>query len=234
MVQLDRLWDYQQVDLEVDKVEATKRALPVRQQQLKLRKEMEEFRAQLDKVEREVETCHQRLAVLTRDLDTIEMEFGRDQAETKQIEDFEHAQNLHQNARHTIRSLQDHERELEGLVKAAADNDRKIRSIVGRYNKGKTTFDELKAEYDAAAAQIETDNKPLYDKLKAAEEQLEPALLQKYKNIKTNKPNVLVPLHGDRCGGCNMSMAALVLKNVNEGSHIVECENCGRIIYGTM
>ena len=45
------------------------------------------------------------------------------------------------------------------------------------------------------------------------------------------KTERLALLDGDRCGGCNMSLPTSTVKRVATGEGIVECENCGRILY---
>jgi predicted nucleic acid-binding Zn-ribbon protein len=35
-----------------------------------------------------------------------------------------------------------------------------------------------------------------------------------------------------KCGGCNMSLPMVMLKKIATTDGIVECENCGRILYG--
>ena len=34
-----------------------------------------------------------------------------------------------------------------------------------------------------------------------------------------------------KCGGCNMSLPMVMLKKIATTDGIVECENCGRILY---
>ena len=38
-------------------------------------------------------------------------------------------------------------------------------------------------------------------------------------------------LYGDQCGGCNMSLPQATLRKMKNDSGIIECENCGRILY---
>ena len=38
-------------------------------------------------------------------------------------------------------------------------------------------------------------------------------------------------IKGDQCGGCNISLPSLVVNSVREGQKLIECENCGRILY---
>ena len=58
-----------------------------------------------------------------------------------------------------------------------------------------------------------------------------PELVKRYKTIRKKHAVPLAKLEGERCGGCNMSLPTTVVRSVVSGTEIVECENCGRILY---
>ena len=41
----------------------------------------------------------------------------------------------------------------------------------------------------------------------------------------------IAPVVHSKCGGCNMSLPMVMLKRIATTDGIVECENCGRILY---
>lgn len=43
-------------------------------------------------------------------------------------------------------------------------------------------------------------------------------------------PPIARLIDGNRCGGCNMNLPQVILRNIRMGARIVECENCGRIV----
>ena len=43
--------------------------------------------------------------------------------------------------------------------------------------------------------------------------------------------NPIVPLSGNRCNGCNMEIPSASAKRIREDGVILECENCGRLLY---
>ena len=61
--------------------------------------------------------------------------------------------------------------------------------------------------------------------------ELNNALLKKYESIKNSHATVMAEIDQDRCGGCNMALASLVIQNVKDNARVIECENCGRILY---
>jgi predicted nucleic acid-binding Zn-ribbon protein len=41
----------------------------------------------------------------------------------------------------------------------------------------------------------------------------------------------MAKVENKQCGGCNMSLPMVVIKRVQGSDSIVECDNCGRILY---
>ena len=91
------------------------------------------------------------------------------------------------------------------------------------------TADQTQAEQEAAAA------KPDIDKAKAAADEAAKAvdaeLLARYKRIKGRYAVPMAKVENNQCSGCNMSLPTSTVKRVATGEGIVECENCGRILY---
>ena len=56
-------------------------------------------------------------------------------------------------------------------------------------------------------------------------------LLERYKRIKGRYAVPMAKVENNQCSGCNMSLPTSTVKRVATGEGIVECENCGRILY---
>jgi predicted nucleic acid-binding Zn-ribbon protein len=75
--------------------------------------------------------------------------------------------------------------------------------------------------------------KALEERRKAAQERakgIEEALMERYQQIKQHSVPPMARLVNDQCGGCNMSLPSVTLRNIKSGSQIIECETCGRMI----
>jgi len=71
----------------------------------------------------------------------------------------------------------------------------------------------------------------LVKQIKEMEKKIDNSLLNIYlKNVKKLGNNVLAPIHGDKCGGCNIDIHKVALAEVKAGKKLVICENCGRIL----
>ena len=55
--------------------------------------------------------------------------------------------------------------------------------------------------------------------------------MKRYKNIKGRRVNPVAKVVAAQCAGCNMEIAQYVLSRAKTTGGIVECENCGRILY---
>ena len=55
--------------------------------------------------------------------------------------------------------------------------------------------------------------------------------LKKYDAVKTHHAAPMAKVENNQCGGCNMSLPTATVKRVAAGTGLVECENCGRILY---
>jgi uncharacterized protein len=94
-----------------------------------------------------------------------------------------------------------------GLIKTA---DEKVGVLQGR-------ADEVKVERDAIAAEIKAADEDLFD------------LYEKLFRSKAGR--AIVPLEGNHCSGCHMTVTPATLRDAKVGDRVVSCEQCGRIVY---
>ena len=104
----------------------------------------------------------------------------------------------------------------------------KARSLGGR---AKKEYDRLKAvcevEKNESAAEITTATK----EMETVERQVDPTFLAKYKRARVHHNMPVVPVVNEKCSGCNMSIPMAVIKKLTSQETVLECENCGRILY---
>ncbi len=92
-------------------------------------------------------------------------------------------------------------------------------------------FDVYKKKYDA----MKLEKKPAMDAIKAElaklGEGIDKGLLEQYKKIRERKIfPAIVPLTGENCGGCRMELSMNGQSELKT-KKIIECEECGRLIY---
>jgi len=232
MDQFALLWQYQQVDIEVDRFEREMRADPKRQKLIKNRDFLVEQQGVIKRIENEVSVMADRLEALQDEVvrlrDSVaELNARLDAQQPAALEDTRAQMAA---AQKLISSITRYEAELTKLRKDADARDRQQHEVRVRAAKVKAEFDQLKKSYDdeykTQAAELE--------KLKAraakASKEIQPEMLEKYNTIKRHSMPPMARLNDDRCGGCNMSLPQAVLHKIRAGSSAVECENCGRIL----
>lgn len=232
-MQLDLLWKYQQADVEVDRYENEMRNDPDRQKLLKHRTFLVEQQNTMKKLENDVSIMADRLEAVRDEAQRLETQLAEQKARfvDNPTEDIETVREGLKQIQRTCDLLARYEQELQKLRKDAEARDRQQREIRVRAAKVKAEFDQLKGEYDTKFQA----QKAKLDELKAAADKeavgIDEALMRRYKEIRKHCFPPMALLDSDRCGGCNMSLPSVVMRDIHSGAKLVECDNCGRIIY---
>ena len=128
-------------------------------------------------------------------------------------------------------SLAHYEQELKKMQKDAITRDRQQKEVRIRAARTKADFDALKKEYDV---EFKRDSEKLASMRATAEKEarkVDPNLLLRYRQIKQHVSPPMAKLVGNQCGGCFMTLPSASLKKIVSEDAVVECDNCGRILY---
>lgn len=232
MQQYELLWQYQQVDMELDQYEKEMRASSNRKELLKHREFLLEQQSVLKKIEADVEIMSDRMEALADEITRLSGSAAEAAAhfEANRPEDLEEAKKQIASIQKLLTTISRYEAELAKMRKDSEARDRQQREVRVRAAKARAEFDRIKVIYDEEfkAASVKLDE--LKKKVAKEAEGIDPALIEKYKSIKRHAAMPITRLHDDRCGGCNMQLSAADKDKVRSGQPYVECENCGRII----
>lgn len=232
MEQYELLWEYQQVDMELDQYEREMRANSNRKELLKHRDFLLEQQNVLKKIESDVEIMGDRMDALADEIARLNNSVSEAAAnfEANRPEDIEEAKKQIAAIQKLLGTISRYESELAKMRKDSEARDRQQREVRVRAAKARAEFDRIKLIYDEEykVAVVKLDE--LKKKVAKEAEGIEPALLEKYKAIKRHSAQPITRIHGDRCGGCNMQLPAADMNKIRTGAPFVECENCGRII----
>ena len=230
--QYERLWQYQQVDMELDQYEKEMRGNSNRKELLKHRDFLLEQQNVLKKIETDVEVMSDRMEALADEITRLSGSVSEAAAsfEANRPQDIEEARKQIAAIQKLIGTISRYEAELAKMRKDSEARDRQQREVRVRAAKARAEFDRIKViydeEYKVAAVKLET----LKKKVAKEAEGIDPALMEKYKAIKRHSTPPITKIHDDRCGGCNMQLPAADMNRIRTGAPYVECENCGRII----
>ncbi len=236
MRKMDALWAYQEAEIAKNAVETEIRSTPARQQLGKLHKQLktqqtaiaklsedlDAYELQLAKLADQVEKLEERLQVESSELVTI-----RQDDESTAEEMTELKGDIERLNREVSKSVRETNALLNEIEKATEEYTATIRAA----SKAKKEYDALRIqceeERDARAGELAQHDKTLAGLAKS----VDPVLLERYEKVKLHHAVPIAKIVNSKCGGCNMSLPMVMLKKIATTDGIVECENCGRILY---
>lgn len=231
MDQLQLLWDFQQADGEVDKVEASIKRSPTRQKLVSYRNYLIEQQNIMKQIEEEIASMADRLEVLKDAVALVEDQLRslQNKIESEPPADTASSRQYLADAQKLISTINQYEQEIAKIRKDSGDRDRKQHDVKVHAAKAKGEFDKLKVVYDAEYKEKTAEVEKLRAVAAEKAKDIEPEYMEKYKTIKRHSVPPLARLNGDQCGGCNMSLPSGAVRNIKAGKQI-ECETCGRLL----
>ena len=236
MTKLEYLLMYQKADLKKQQLENNLRTTESRQKLNKITKLLREQQAAIQKLTEDADAQQTTLSRLLAQQEGLshELELNHSEMETLEADEEVTAEELTEfrvDVERLNRELGRLEKDVKGLLdqleKTTADFQ-KARSLGGR---AKKEYDRLRAvcemEKTEGAADIATATK----EMETVERQVDPTFLAKYKRARVHHNMPVVPVVNEKCSGCNMSIPMAVIKKLNSQETVLECENCGRILY---
>lgn len=232
-MQLEQLWEYTQVDMEAERFESEMRKAPNRLRLLQLRNFLVEQQANMKKLEGDIAAMADRMDAVRDEASRLDdnMRSIRANLETAEGASMEELDAQIETARKLADSLNRYEQELQKMRKDAETRDRQQKEIRVRAAKSKAEYDQLKTVYDAEFKKDSEKLQSLKARVEQAAKNVDPAQLARYKVIRQHCVPPVAKLISGQCGGCNMSLPSVVLRKIAAGEELVECDNCGRILY---
>lgn len=236
MSMLDSLWRYQEAELALERVETEIKTTPARIKLNKLRTFLTEQQGQISVMEKQIEARRAALYKLAAAFDEIEKQSELEQSEFETMAGDEEC---------TAAEMTESRRSIEALLERVNRTRKEIYDTIVWLEKSaaemKNTWQKAgkaKKEYDALRAACEkelNDSQPRLDAAKAhivdMGKVVSPDLMAKYNAAKKNHAAPMAIIENGQCGGCNMSLPTSVMRRIAGGDSVVECDNCGRILY---
>jgi len=232
------LFKYQQADAELEAYEKKLKNTPTRKQLLKLQNFLKKQQAALKEMENkalveqnalfDIETQYGRMIELLskkhKDIGEYEkMEY--DEMDTNVVRDLVHEYET------TYENIIKQKKRALSVNHKAEETEARLKEILPRVSKAQKDFARLKRQHEeelrAGAAELEK----LKKAAEAAALEVDCALIERYNAIKQNKPMPVSQLKDGRCTGCNMELPSRDLAKMKKSGAVIECENCGRILY---
>lgn len=232
MEKMELLWAYMEEDMKADRIASNIRRSPLRQklektrdyilEQQKVYKQMQEQVAVLadrkDAIRDAITRCEDQLKTLT------------ERFKTNPPDSLEATQAMLSEVEKQRRTISTYEAEMKRMLKTSTDYSSRAQHIRVSTAKAKQEFDQMKVLYEKESLEKKAD---LEKQRAAAKEKLDGIpedLLAEYNNIKKHIAPPMARLVNGACSGCNTSQPSALLHKIEEGTEIVECETCGRIL----
>ena len=224
-MRLDDLWQFMQVDMEADRFESKMRQSENRQKLLKQRNFLMDQQANMKKIEADIAAMQDRLEKQLGAL-TAEIEANPPTSVEEAEKSIQAMQKLNDTLSH-------YEQELVKIRKDSETRDRQQKEIRVRAARTKVEYDQLKQVYDKEYKVDLAQLQKLRADIEKAAVTVDPQMLERYRSIKQHCTPPMAKLVAGQCAGCFMALPSATLLKLKEGDGIVECDNCGRIIYMT-
>ena len=236
MNNVQALLNYQQADVKKQQYENALRTTESRQKLGRLHKQLKDQQAAIHKQGEDLES-------LTASISKLLSQY---EAAAKRL-DLENSEfsTLQQDEECTAEEMTEFRQDVEKLMREMQQTDREakqsqasLEKLIAEYQKTRLSAGKQKKEYDQLRIVCEqekedgaADLKALDDEMLQLERLVDPALLTKYQRARQHHAIPVVSVTGGKCSGCNMSLPMLMLKKLSSGETVIECENCGRILY---
>jgi len=236
MGKLDAMLLYQQTEQKKLEAEQAVRSTPARQKLSRLHKLLKTQQATIQKLTEETETRLSQINKLSEQAKRLEERIELENSELATITGDEESTAAEMTElRVDIERLQ---KEINQVVREAKKLLSEAEKAAEEYRETNLTAKNAKKEYDQVRAVCEKERDDSAEMLASFDEKLEqirkdvdPALFQWYEKVKQHYVAPIVPVIGGKCSGCNMSLPMVMLKRLNAPDAVLECENCGRILY---
>ena len=237
MIDLKPLFAYQEAEKKMASAEAALRNTPARtrlNQLYRLLKNQQQLVTKLNDELHEREQQFQRMKEQVAKLaDSLELE--KSELEIMQADEESTSEEMAE-LRGDLDALQ---RDMAACLREIGKSQQQIEKSLEDYQSARSVYSKAKKEYDSAKsvceeekASFSAESESLAREIEELGRAVDPELLERYNRAKLhNTAQPLAKVINSRCSGCNMSLPTSVIKKLESDNVIVECENCGRILY---
>ena len=183
MEQYELLWQYQQVDMELDQYEKEMRGNSNRKELIKHRDFLKDQQEVLKKIEADVEIMSDRMEALADEIERLNGSVAEATAnfEAHRPEDLEEAKKQIAALQKLITTISRYESELAKMRKDSEARDRQQREVRVRAAKARAEFDRIKVIYDEEYKHAAVKLEELKKKVAEEAKDIDPELLEKLK-----------------------------------------------------
>lgn len=232
MNNMEALLNYQEADIQYDKLEASLKNTPASKRFAKVRQFLEDQKRVLQRMMAAVESRRKTIDATAERFDLYEKRYkdGVSKFEAAAKEDPDELAKFSQYFDQLTARIAQERREFAQLVHALEKEETQLSDMRVRIAKARKEYDELKATVEKERADAQESLKAAKEAADALAKAVDPQLLEAYRQVRRNHSAAVVEVVGNKCSGCNMELPAVADRRLRE-QELVECDNCGRILY---
>lgn len=233
MEQLDYLWRYQEIENMLDRYNKERKKIPLSAQLNKLKKDILDKQEAISEMGKLVNEKNEAYKQIRGRYETLSKEFYGDK-ERLSSANKSNSNELKELKAKTGSYINDLSAIRADLRVLKPDIDKLDADLVKARNQLKQMSDEynqLKKQYEEQIKEMGISVDELRKERQELKARIDKELMDKYQMLRKHKQIAIASVDKDKCGGCNMSLPSAILTAVKEGNRIIECENCGRILY---
>jgi len=232
------LYEYQQADMQLEAYERQLKNTPTRKQLIKLQNYLKKQQAVLREMENRALVEQNALMEIDAQYDKMMELLNKNHKDISQYEEM----SLDEMDYNVVKALvHEYETTYDNIIKQkkraiavqtkAEETAARLKTILTHVSQAQREFNELRKQHEEELRAGSEELDRLRKAAAAAAAKVDPALLARYNRIKQNRSMPVTLLKDGRCMGCNMELPSRDLAKLKKSDAIVECENCGRILY---
>lgn len=220
---------YQEIDLELVRLENEMNDNQDRKSAIKMQQLLKDYQAkliELNKKAKELDNgytkCKEVFSQMANNVELINKNINS--ADEKKIDGLIEANDA------VLGNLIKLEKRLLAVYNECGNIQTEYNTIMKSARSAKGNLEKYKESYNAAKTAAEKEIASKKQELEQLSKKVDKTLLQKYKQKSDRKAKVFVPEINGRCGGCRMEISVSKQSKL-KAEGMIECENCGRVIY---
>ncbi|MFQ6044564.1 MAG: zinc ribbon domain-containing protein [Candidatus Poribacteria bacterium] len=228
--QLSTLYELQEVDTQIKKLDELKKSIPDQIEKLSI--EFEKYKKRLQDKQDELEAIQKELRSKNRTLDTQQEQLKRYYPQRRSVKTEKEYNALEREINNLQKKnsiLEDEILELlfsiDEVTEELKEHQTAYRAEKIRYEKQKNDLLLASEDFDRQIAEW-TNKRSLYDN------KIDPQLLKIYDEWRIRRGRfLLAPVVDNTCGGCNMTIPPQTINEVRQRKELINCGSCSRILY---
>ncbi len=236
--ELKALWDYQAAESDLEAYERSLKNTETRKRLIHQQQIFQTNQQKLKQLEQEAVLLQNKIGEVAGQLDVLQKQMKEKKDEISEVASYDLEDMAVDDVRDMIKeceaikgSIEVGKRKIVEIMHRLEKSETEIKETLVKMSNAKKQFDALKEQHAKEIDAGKDDLEKLRANVAKAAQGIDAALIARYKAIKQHRPNPIAKLVGDRCEGCKMQLPSGVLQNLKIEGNIVECENCGRILY---